>query len=67
MARLEGIAKAEYYPTPPSVVERVAALIRPAPSVHCRAVRLLDPCCGPGDALRQFADAVGGGSAVSDV
>ena len=61
MARLEGIAKAEYYPTPPSVVERVAALIRLAPSAHRRAVRLLDPCCGPGDALRQFADAIGGG------
>lgn len=61
MARLEGVAKAQFYPTPPSVVERVAALIRLAPSAHRRAVRLLDPCCGPGDALRQFADAIGGG------
>jgi SAM-dependent methyltransferase len=61
VARLEGVAKAEYYPTPPSVVERVAALVRLAPSAHRRAVRLLDPCCGPGDALRQFADAIGGG------
>ena len=61
MARLEGIAKAEYYPTPPSVVERVAALVRLAPSAHRRAVRLLDPCCGPGAALRQFTDAIGGG------
>jgi len=61
VARLEGIAKAEYYPTPPSVVERVAALVRLAPSAHRHTVRLLDPCCGPGDALRQFADAIGGG------
>ena len=61
MARLEGIAKAEYYPTPPSVVERVAALVRVVPSAHRRAVRLFDPCCGPGDALRQFADSLGGG------
>ncbi|MBE0609456.1 MAG: class I SAM-dependent methyltransferase [Dehalococcoidia bacterium] len=61
MARLEGVAKAQFYPTPPSVVERVAALVRHAPSSHRRVVRLLDPCCGAGDALRQFADAIGGG------
>ncbi|MCK6563621.1 MAG: SAM-dependent methyltransferase [Dehalococcoidia bacterium] len=61
MARLEGIAKAQFYPTPPSVVERVAALVRHAPSSHRRVVRLFDPCCGAGDALRQFADAIGGG------
>ncbi|NJD65720.1 MAG: class I SAM-dependent methyltransferase [Chloroflexi bacterium] len=60
MARLEGVAKAQFYPTPPSVVERVAALVRPAPSSNRRVVRLLDPCCGAGDALRQFADALGG-------
>ncbi|MBE7518327.1 MAG: class I SAM-dependent methyltransferase [Thermoflexaceae bacterium] len=61
MARLEGVAKAQFYPTPPSVVERVAALVRRAPSSHRRVARLLDPCCGAGDALRQFADALGGG------
>lgn len=61
MARLEGIAKAQFYPTPPSVVERVAALVRHAPSSHRRVARLLDPCCGAGDGLRQFADALGGG------
>ena len=61
MARLEGIAKAQFYPTPPSVVERVAALVRPATRSHRRVTRLLDPCCGAGDALRQFADAIGGG------
>lgn len=61
MARLEGIAKGEYYPTPPSVVERVAALVRPATPSHRRVTRLLDPCCGSGDALQQFAEAIGGG------
>ena len=61
MARLEGVAKAQFYPTPPSVVERVAALVRPAHRSHRRVTRLLDPCCGAGDALRQFADAIGGG------
>lgn len=58
--RLEALSKAGYYPTPPSVVERVAALIRPARSTARQAVRLLDPCCGTGVALRQLADAVGG-------
>jgi SAM-dependent methyltransferase len=61
MARLEGVAKAQFYPTPRSVVERVAALVRHAPSSHRRGARLLDPCCGTGDALRRFADAIGGG------
>ena len=60
MSRLESVAKAGYYPTPPSVVERVAALIRPAHPTTRQAVRLLDPCCGTGAALRQVADAVGG-------
>lgn len=60
MARPESIAKARYYPIPPSVVERVAALIRPAHPTARQAVRLLDPCCGTGAALRQLADAVGG-------
>ncbi len=60
MARLESTAKAGYYPTPPSVVERIAALIRPAAHSPRQAVRLLDPCCGTGAALGQLADAVGG-------
>src|SRR3972149_6303455 len=60
MSRLESVAKAGYYPTPPSVVERVAALIWPAHPTTRQAVRLLDPCCGTGAALRQVADAVGG-------
>jgi SAM-dependent methyltransferase len=60
MARLESVAKAGYYPTSPSVVERVAALVRPAHPTTRQAVRLLDPCCGTGAALRQFADAAGG-------
>jgi SAM-dependent methyltransferase len=58
--RLEALAKAGYYVSPPSMVERVAALIRPANPTMRQAVRLLDPCCGTGAALRQLADAVGG-------
>jgi SAM-dependent methyltransferase len=60
MARLESTAKAGYYPTPLSVVERIAALIRPAAHSPRQAVRLLDPCCGTGAALRQLADVAGG-------
>jgi type I restriction-modification system DNA methylase subunit len=59
--RLEGVAKAGYYPTPLSVVERIAALIRPAANSPRQAVRLLDSCCGTGAALGQITDAVGGG------
>jgi hypothetical protein len=39
MARLESIAKAGYFPTPRSVVERIAALIRPAAHSPRQAVR----------------------------
>jgi hypothetical protein len=60
MPRLESIAKAGYYPTPARVVEHIAALIRQAPASTRRVVRLLDPCCGTGAALRQLADSVGG-------
>src|SRR3990172_8327459 len=55
MSRLESVAKAGYYPTPPSVVERAAALIRPAHQTGRQAVRLLDPCCGTGAAHGSFS------------
>jgi hypothetical protein len=58
--RLEGVAKAGYYPTPPPVVERIAALMCPAAHSPRQAVGLFDPCCGTGAALRQLASAVGG-------
>src|SRR3990170_8399347 len=60
MARLESMAKAGYYPTPLSIVERIAALIRPMAHSPRQAIRLLDPCCGMGAALRQIAGVVGG-------
>ncbi len=50
MARLEAQSKLLYYPTPPSVVESIAS--------HFTAegqVRLVDPSCGKGEALAQFA------------
>ena len=59
--RLAGQAKGGYYPTPPRVVDYIRSLLM-APIRYSRnrdqIVRLLDPCCGPGDALRQLADSI---------
>ena len=51
MARLEAQSKLLYYPTPDSVVELIASWFS-APE----AARLVDPCCGKGEALAQFAN-----------
>ena len=56
--RLAGQAKGGYYPTPRRVVDLLAQLID-RPSTYGRlkqTLRLLDPCCGGGDALAQLAD-----------
>lgn len=59
--RLGGQLKGGYYPTPPRVVDHIRSLLY-APIRYGRnrdqIVRLLDPCCGPGDALRQLADSM---------
>lgn len=50
MARPEAQSKLLYYPTPESVVELIAS--------HFSAtdlIRVADPCCGKGEALKQFA------------
>lgn len=60
MPRLASTAKAGYFPTPPEVVRRIAALIEVPHVSSQRTVRLIDPCCGTGAALRQFADVTGG-------
>ena len=60
MSRLESIAKAGYFPTPPEVVTRIAGLLNKATLGGRRTVRLIDPCCGTGAALGQLADLVGG-------
>ena len=49
--RLEGQAKGGYYPTPEPVVRMIASY------VACRrgdVFRMIDPCCGKGDALAFF-------------
>ncbi len=56
-----GAVPTQHYPTPPRVVEYVRSLLF-APVRYGRnrndIVRLLDPCCGPGDALRQLANSI---------
>ncbi len=53
MARLEAQSKLMYYPTPESVVATITTHFT-APSKP----RLVDPCCGKGEALAQFAKLV---------
>ena len=61
--RLAAQAKGGFYPTPPRVVDLIAGLIRvPAGYYHRNreSVRILDPCCGAGEALAQLAQRLGG-------
>lgn len=53
MARLEAQSKLLYYPTPNEVVDLIATWFRAK-----QKVRLADPCCGTGEALRRLADAL---------
>ena len=56
--RLSAQAKGGYYPTPLRVVDLLAQLID-SPAAYGRpgqTLRVLDPCCGGGDALAQLAD-----------
>lgn len=53
MARLEAQSKLLYYPTPPFVVELIASWFKTEGKP-----RLVDPCCGKGEALAQFAKLV---------
>ena len=47
MARLESQAKLGFYATPPHVVEQIKALLKIE-----KGARLLDTCCGEGEALK---------------
>ena len=54
--RLEGRSKAGFYPTPNHIVENIAKyLIANQPDRH----RILDPCCGTGEALEIIARTLG--------
>ena len=56
--RLAAQSKGGYYPTPDRVVDLVADLIHTPTGYYYRnmeTLRILDPCCGAGDALERLA------------
>ncbi len=58
--RLAAQAKGGFYPTPPRVTDLIAELIQP-PAGYARSdeiLRILDPCCGEGEALEGLAGAL---------
>ena len=60
--RLAAQAKGGFYPTPPRVVDLIAELIHtPSGSYNLgrETLRILDPCCGAGEALAQLAEGPG--------
>jgi len=59
--RLAARAKAGFYPTPPSVVERITGWIRLSsePAEGPCLLRVLDPCCGLGGPLEQITEYTG--------
>ena len=66
--RLAAQAKGGYYPTPERVVDLIAELIRTPTGYYYRGretLRILDPCCGAGDALRRLAEGLNRPNAIS--
>ena len=60
--RLAAQAKGGFYPTPPRVVDLIAELVRAPIGYGHRSrdpLRVLDPCCGAGEAVAQLADRLG--------
>ena len=61
--RLAAQAKGGFYPTPDRVVDMIATLVdTPRLSYYSRGktLRILDPCCGAGEAVAQLAEAMAG-------
>ena len=57
--RLAAQSKGGYYPTPDRVVDLIADLIHTPTGYYYRereTLRILDPCCGAGDALQRLAE-----------
>ena len=57
--RLAAQSKGGYYPTPERVVDMIAGLIDTPYGHHNynrETLRILDPCCGGGDAVAQLAE-----------
>ena len=65
--RLEAQAKGGYYPTPDRVVDLIADVIRTPKGNYYgtgETLRILDPCCGAGDALYRLAEGLNRPNAV---
>ena len=64
--RLAAQYKGGFYPTPINVVDLIAGLVHvPSSYYGCReTVRILDPCCGAGEALARLAERLGEPGAV---
>ena len=65
--RLAALAKGGFYPTPDRVVEMIATIIEtPRSSYYSlgRTLRILDPCCGAGEALALLAGTMAGSLSV---
>ena len=66
--RLAAMAKGGYYPTPERVVDLIADLIHTPTGYYYRnteTLRILDPCCGAGDALQRLAERLDRPNAMS--
>ena len=65
--RLAAQAKGGYYPTPDRVVDMIADLVGASPGYYYddrETLRILDPCCGAGDAIDRLARRVHRANAV---
>ena len=61
--RLAGQAKGGFYPTPPRVADMIAEGVRMPPHTQRKGragetLRILDPCCGKGEAAGRLADGI---------
>ncbi len=66
--RLAAQSKGGYYPTPDRVVDLIADLIHTPTGYYYRereTLRILDPCCGAGDALQRLAERLDRPEAIS--
>ena len=66
--RLAAQAKGGYYPTPERVVDMIADLIHTPTGYYYRereSLRILDPCCGAGDALQRLVEGLSRPNALS--
>ena len=66
--RLAAQAKGGYYPTPERVVDLIADLIHTPTGYYHRereSLRILDPCCGAGDALQRLVEGLSRPNALS--